>query len=285
MAAGPALVIPAPALTPPPNGLLRTATIVEHDDLHFAGALEWSPEGCGSAVVFNPCTVNAGLGTTRNRASKIRYDAFAVEAHDSCSTYGWETGDYVGRAQRALLARETKAVEAEFWTGALFPANPHLAAAAPPANGGLAATTVTGVAASLRNGLALLVQAIADGNGGIGMIHARPHLVELWWGFDLLYRDAGGRLWTGVGNPVIPGAGYPGTGPNGEAVSGTSEWAFATDEVVVHRGPVFLPAPNVDAMSVDYASNEVIGRAERSYALAMNGCVLAAAQINPTTET
>jgi hypothetical protein len=279
VATGPALVIAAPALTPPPNGLLRAATVIEHDELHFGSALEWSPEGCGSAQVVDPCAVT-DKGSAGNRPANIRYDAFVVEAHDACSTFGWQAADYDGRARRAIVARESKAVEAEYWSGTLKPANPHLAK--PTSSNGPAVTTLAGGAAqSLRLGLALLAQSIADGNGGTGMIHARPFLVELWWGLDLLYRDAGGRLLTGNGNLVVPGSGYPGTGPNGEAITASSEWAYATDEVIVHRGPVFTPTTGVNGQSMDRALNEVISRAERPYALAVNGCVLSAVNINP----
>lgn len=286
MATGPAFVTQAPALTPPPTSLIRTATVIEHpDDLHWGGAMEWSPEGCADAVVVAQCVQAAKLGS-RNRSGRIRFDAFGVLAYDSCSTFGMAAEDYEGRARRALAARESKAVEKEWWTATLVTANPHLAMAAAGANGGTAATTVVAGAQGLRTGLALLVQALADGNGGSGMIHARPFLVQLWYGLDLLYRDGGGKLWTGEGNQVVAGAGYPGTGPAAEARTASSEWAFATDAVDVHRGPVSILGPGGPGVeNLDYANNEVIVRAERLYGLVFNGCVNAAVQFDPTLST
>lgn len=283
MATGPAFVIPAPALTPPPTSLIRTATVIEHtDDLHWASALEWSPEGCGNAVVVDQCAQAAKPGA-RNRPNKIRFDAFGVVAYDTCGTFGFVAADYDARARRLLAATESKAVEKEWWTATLVTANPHLAMNAAGANGGTAATTV-GAAQTLRAGLALLVQALADGNGGMGMIHARPFLVQQWFGLDLLYRDAGGKLWTGTGNQVVAGAGYPGTGPTGQALTSTSEWAFASDVVEVHRGPVDILGPGAPGIgNTDYVNNAVTVRAERLYALTVNGCVNAAVEINPTT--
>lgn len=352
MATGPAFVIPAPALTPPPTGLIRTATVVEHaDDLHMGGALEWGPEGCGDAVAIDPCiggpvglfydgvangtttftsataafnaadvgkqimsplipsgtiivsVTNAttvvlsqaatGSGTlqnfliagrpvTNNRPGKLRYDSFGVEAHDICSTFGYSTGDYEARARRLLAARESKAVEAEWWVGLLFPQNPHLAKTS-GTNGTNATTLAGGVAQGLRIALALLVQALADNNAGSGMIHARPFLVELWASMQLIRVDGGGKLWTFAGNPIVAGTGYPGTGPNGEARAAGSEWAFASDEVFIHRGPVFVPmAGGVTADNTDYVNNQVRLRAERQYALVTNSCVVAAINVNPT---
>lgn len=354
MATGPAYVIPAPALTPPPTGLIRTATVIEHtDDLHMGGALEWGPEGCGDAVAIDPCVggpvglfydgattsasttftsataaftaadvgrmifgppgiasgtyiasvsnattvilslpatatatllnfLIAGRPVVNNRPGKIRYDSFAVEAHDVCSTFGFPAGEYEARARRLLAARESKAVEAEWWVGLLFPQNPHLAKVA-GTNGTNATTLAGGVAQGLRIALALLTQALADNNGGTGMIHARPFLVELWAGLQLIRVDGGGKIWTYTGNPVVAGTGYPGTGPNGEARAAGSEWAFCSDEVIVHRGPMFVPmAGGVTAENTDYVNNQVRLRAERQYALTTNGCVVAAINVNPT---
>lgn len=281
MATGPAAVIPAPALTPPPTSLIRTATVIEHpDDVHWGGALEWSPEGCGAATAVTQCDQAAKPGA-KNRGATIRYEAFGVVAYDSCGTFGFPSQDYEGRARRLLAARESKAVEAEWWTGALISTNPHLAMTG-GTNGPNAVTLSGGTAQPLRLGLALLTQYLADLNGGMGMIHARPLLVEMWFGLQLLYRDAGGKLYTGLGNQVVAGSGYPGTGPTGQAVTATSEWAFATDNVEVHRGPVSVLGPGAPGITgTDLINNAVVARAERLYALTSNGCVNGAVNINP----
>lgn len=281
MATGPGEVIAAPPITPFPTGLLRSAAITGHDDIHFGSALEWPPENCTNATVLDPCSA-ALLPTATNRPAKIRFDAFAVHTYDVCSAFGWQTAEYEARARRAIAARESKAVEAEWWTGTLFSTNPHLAKAA-GANGPNATTLAGGAAQSLRISLAFLVQELADRNGGAGMIHCRPFLAQMWYGLQLLRVDGAGKLWTVTGNQVVPGAGYPGTGPAAEVVTTTSEWAFATDEVAVHRSSdvaVFGAGANAESIYKD--TNTVLNRAERLYALTFNGCVNVAVNINPT---
>lgn len=284
MATGPARVIDAPLLTPPPNGLLRSATVIDEEALHFGSALEWPAENCADLIIRDPCGT-AAKPITANHPGTIRYDAFLVDAYDTCSAFAYQAADYEGRARRALAARETKAVESEWWTGTLFAANPHLARGGYAGTNGPATTTLAGgTAQSLAIGLALLVQYLADLNGGTGMIHARPYLAELWFSHFLIWRDNSGKLWTGNGNLIVPGAGYPGTSPTGAAISTTSEWAFATDAVEVHRGPVevFAPrSPQQLAEVLDRTTNTVTVRAERLYALTTNGCVNAAVNINP----
>lgn len=355
MPLGPQDYVAAPQLTPPPNGLLRSALVVEHpDEDHWGGQLVWAPENGANAAIFDPCLggpagtyldgvstnasatytsatagftvadvgrpitgVNIPAGTTiaavgsatsvtlsanatgagtglaftvygrfspANHPAGLTYVPFVVDAYDRCSTFGFEAADYEGRARRALAARESKAVEAEWWRGALFPTNPHLdnSGSAPAATN--AVTLAGGTAQTLRTGLALLVQAIADGNGGVGMIHARPFLVDLWLGLQVLWRSNDGKFYTGGGHLVVPGAGYPGTGPTGQATSATSEWAYATDAPEIHRGPVEVFA-NSMAQVVNRDQNTVTVRAERMYGIAWNAILNNAVNINPTLTT
>lgn len=280
MPTGPAEIIIPPVLLAFPAGLLRAATVIGHDDLHFGSAIEWSPENAADAQVVDPCAV-LSKGTAGNHPATIRYDAFAVEAHDICGTFGFGAAEYEARARRTLAARESKAVEREWWTGTLSSANPHLAKAV--STNGPATTTLSGGAAqSLRVAFALLVQALADLNAGPGMIHARPFLCELWGSLQLVRRDSSGKLRSACGVQVVAGAGYPGTGPAAEARTATSEWAYATDDVVVHQGDVGMPARGVNAETLDRTTNTNTNRAERAYALAFNGAALVAVNVNPT---
>jgi hypothetical protein len=352
---GPQDYVAAPQLTAPPNGLLRSALVVEHpEEEHWGGQLVWAPENGANAAIFDPCIggpagtfldgvstsgsatytsataafsgadvgrpvtgINIPAGTTivavasptsitlsanatatgtglaftvygrlspGNHPAGLTYTPFVVDAYDRCSAFGFEAADYEGRARRALAARETKAVEGEWWRGALFPANPHLdnTGSAPAATNTTA--LAAGAAQGLRTGLALLVQALADGNGGVGMIHARPFLVEQWFALYLISRANDGKLYTGAGNLVVPGAGYPGTGPTGQAVTATSEWAYATDAPEIHRGPVEVFS-NAWRETVNRDLNIVTVRAERMYGIAWNAVMNNCCQINPTLTT
>lgn len=212
-----------------------------------------------------------------NRPAVRDYTPFPVFAYDTCSTFGFEAAEYEARARRALAARESKAVEREFWAGTLFSANPHLAA------GGTVETLVAGAAQGLRRSLALLSQAAADHNAGQAMIHVRPKVAELWFGLDMIGL-VGGKLVTGNGHIVVPGAGYLGSAPDGTAPTATQEWGYVTDRVEVHRGPVAVFAPGVNGMSVDRTVNTVTLTAQRMYAPVFNGCTLSAVKIDTTVE-
>lgn len=354
MPLGPQTYVDAPPLSPPPNGLLRSATVIEHpDEEHWGGDMVWAPEGGADLAVYDPCVggplgtysdgvttdgtttftsataaftaadvgqavvgqhvpagafivsvesgtsvtlsqaaVGSGTGIhfavygrtpTLNHPAGLHFTPFAVSATDSCSAFGFEAADYEGRARRALAARESKAVEAQWWTSKMFPANPHLDASgsAPTAT---KPTTVAGGPFTRRLGLAQLVQALADHNGGVGMIHARPFLVDLWMSENMLYRGSDGKLYTEAGVMIVPGRGYPGTGPGGEAVSATSEWAFATDPVEVHRGPVEVWASEADKAAVLAKDrNQIDVRAERLYGVAWNAVMNYCVNVNPAT--
>lgn len=232
-----------------------------------------TPSGAVTVATTQGGTNSATKSTGANHPGLRSFMPYPLYARDSCSTIGWRSADYERRARELLMIGESEAIEREIWTGTRQPTNPRF-------NNG--ATTV-GTAQGRALGLALLVQAIADGNGGIGMIHARPKLVELWHASGGLYRDAlSGLLFTATGIPVVAGAGYPGTGPADQATSATSEWAFATDIVSVHLGPVFVtPDSGEWAQATNRSTNVVEWRAERGVVAVWNGCVLAAVEVNP----
>lgn len=273
MPLAPQAYVEAPAPSPPPNGLLRSAVVIDDAAMRW-GEVVWAPESCGNATVFDPCAASEVTSLAANRPASRSFVPFVVDAYDTCSTFGFAAADYEGRARRALAARETKAVEAEWWEGDLFSANPHLAAPAATILGG-------GSAQSRRLAVALLTQAAADLNAGTGMIHVRAFLAALLFSDGLVRVGNDGKLYTGTGLLVVPGAGYTGTGPAGQAIGANTEWAYVTDPVEVHRGPVEVFA-NQLAETVDRGRNTVAVRAQRLYAIAWNGCALAAVNVDPT---
>lgn len=291
--------IPAPEPGVPGTGLLRSATVITHntngelataigddglahdnhevgaDEMRWGNGLVFSPYSCDNAAVVDPCAAdNTGMSTAATRPTPRSYLPFIVDAHDKCSTFGWEAADYEQRARRLMAARESKAVAREFWVAERIGTNPHLA------SGG--SVTTVGVAVSPRSGLALLCQAVADENGGAGMIHCRPYLLQYWASIGAV-RFENSKWFTATGVAVVGDAGYPGTGPTGQAVTNTlgaiTEWAYATDLVEVHRGPVDVMAEPLSYQSVDYQTNVEIVRAQRLYAPIWNGCALAAVSI------
>lgn len=283
MPIGPQDAVPAPPLAAPAQGLLVAADVIDHTegDARGMNGVAWSPEHCGDLEVWAAsCGSNAAKLAGRNRPANLAAEPFAVIARDECSTFGFRAADYEARARRALDAKQGKAIEAEFWSGTLIPANPNLSDAT---------ATVVGTGLGLRLALATLSQALAVGNGGIGMIHARPLVVLQWFALGLLRLDQG-KLRTAMGNLVVAGYGYAGTGPAGQAPANGTEWAYATDTVIVERWPVIVSPEAEDGMSdaeriaqaTDRTTNLVSFRAERMAVPKWSACVHAAVEVNVT---
>lgn len=158
-------------------------------------------------------------------------DPFLAIGLDSRSGFGWPGTswmDRIARASRALKAHEAWQVEREYWTGAQVPTNVHLTASpnsvqtsphrslrfafdnpTPPPG------TTLGVAESLSDSLASLDQAIASADAGQGMIHASPYIVQKWTQvYPYMQDKRTGNILTVNGNLIVPGYGYPGTGPD-----------------------------------------------------------------------
>jgi hypothetical protein len=179
---------------------------------------------------------------------------------------------FKARARAVFNAVESGALEREFWTGEFLPDNPHLASAD--------ADVVTSGAVGLREGLALLEDAIAQTNRA-GVIHMSARLAAAYstigGGAGVLIPERG-KLYTLLGTLVIPGSGYPGTSPEG-AQTGTEEWAYATGPVEILRSADFIMPPNL-AEAIDRSQNEIEYRAERYYIPYWDTALLAGAEID-----
>lgn len=276
---GGSAVLPAPILQPPAQSLLTAATVVDLTDERWLRGATFSPESCIPAEVLDAyCPSSDAKGTGNTRNPNRLFSPFVVIQRDECSTYGFQSAEYQDRARRALLVHEPKAIEREFWTGTLNSDNPHLAQ--PNATDFPLTTLAGGAAQTAKLALALLNQAISDAGAGRGMIHASPLLVEIWSGQSALLRYEGGKLLTANGNIVVPGDGYPGTSPTGTGggITAATQWAYATDPVVVLRGPITV-TPDTIAEATDRLHNVVSFRAERAVSVLWNGCCHAAVNV------
>jgi len=212
---------------------------------------------------------------------------FQVYAKFTCSPIDFYPGGKSNQlAEDALRLNEGWQVENVFWTGAVtddYAGNPtvvypHLAAAAPVADGTVTlqtATTVvvTGTGLDPRTGLGILESALGDCYGGVGFIHVPQKLMPHLHAAGLLIAE-GVRWRTANGNWVVPGAGYPGTSPAGAAPTAALEggWMYATSPVWGYRGDIeTFPMPSTLDRSVD----TVTARATRPYLLTWDCCLLA----------
>lgn len=220
--------------------------------------LQYLPElGVGALELFaekQGATKNVGS----NQTPFAWYDPFTAVGRDERSLFGYPFSDFASRAQRslrALRAHESWEVEDEFWGGVKVPTNFHLSAspATPTSTASRTITawsdptpvpgTVLGTAVGLAQSLAALNQAIADSDAGIGMIHATPYLVQQWMKLYPFIRDSAGRVYTVNFNLIVPGYGYPGTGPdvaqrqvtdgvlNGTTTISSASAAFTTRDI------------------------------------------------------
>lgn len=275
MPVAPGIVVDAPLLTPPPTGLVQSSPlVVEGANLPDAweGGVRFQPEVCGPPFTWAVCSTGATsvLPGANNHRPARDFEPFAAVAYDSCSSFGADHEERAARARRALVAKDTWALEREFWAGTVVPANPRLASSS-------AQTVGSGLSPKLA--LATLTQALADAAAGRGMIHARPFLVTLWASVDLL-RWAGNHWETIRGDIVVAGSGYPGTGPAAEAPTAAAEWAYATEMVQVYRGTIDARPANsaeiAEAFGKDAATglynNTLTFRSQRMLAAVHNGC-------------
>jgi hypothetical protein len=254
----------------------------------------------GGGATVGPITVAQEAGELVLKSDPVGQDAvfyepLVLEVPYRCSTFSrleWE--DYRQRALYNLMLGKSKALEAEFWSGAKIPTNPSLVRSTPNDDdhilnpGGAAAPT----AVSPGVALVLIAQALSNcGAGGRGMIHATPALAERWSNLtainwmpkdstclalpeEMQDRIAGDCVLAtpARGDIVINGAGYPGTGPLGQPPPGPNQvWAYATSmvNVIVGEEQVY---PDSLSEALDRATNTVEARAECSAAAVYDLC-------------
>ncbi|HEY4452395.1 MAG TPA: hypothetical protein VGN13_12470 [Solirubrobacteraceae bacterium] len=155
---------------------------------------------------------------------------YLLVAEDSCSSFGFEERDFKGRATRLIENAKHAAIEKEFWGGALAQAkgypNDYLTREANLTN------LTPGTVPSIARGFEILQEALAScGFGGQGMIHTQTQAVP-----NLLnVRRVGNLMLDMFDNIVVPGVGYPGTGPGGSTPSSGKAFMYATDLVMVRE--------------------------------------------------
>jgi hypothetical protein len=148
------------------------------------------------------------------------YDPYVLYASDKCSTFDRDR-DFYGRAQRKLLTAEAFFLEGALWNG--ITSNPFLADGA-GVNNDTATQTLALTATSAKAAFAVLEQNLGWLSSSPGTIHLRPQVLH-----ELLeartVRRVGNVYLSPMDNIVIPGRGYPGTGPASEVV-GATEWMY-----------------------------------------------------------
>lgn len=248
----------------PPHSLLKTPGVLKDiPDEHWLSGATVYPYPDELPQTFDPCST----GTFREKAegsgvTSESFAAFVVYLPITCSSISiGDPEEFMNRAEIAMDAVESFAVEQQLSQGVAIATNPFFAMAgvALPAGAG---------AVSPATALAWLEEAIGA-TGKQGMIHTTPGPISHWFGnrreslSAVLEENL--ALVTANGNRVVSGGGYAGATPSGGgAAAGGQSWAYATGPVEVRHSAVQIP----DISEVlDRSINEVTFRAER-YVLA-----------------
>ncbi len=261
-----ASVVP-PRLQPPRTGLLASFTPVG-DGERWQGGFSWEPDSCGTTATVNPCDADTDLKaiSADDNPGVATFDPFLVWAGYRCSTFGGLGPDREARARRMLAAGESRAIEAELWTGARATAeswsNNYLA------NEDSVDVIGPGATSPLLYGLAALEEALAACTGR-AVIHASVPTATLWYGANALRRE-GALLLTALDTIVVAGTGYDGSSPAGVIdATGATAWAYGTGIVDVRLGEVVVLG---DETTIDRRQNTWEVRAERLAAATFDPC-------------
>lgn len=288
-----------PVSSPPPIApvlsLLSLGTNVPPENEEIArrwmGGFAYRPHSAWQAEVIDDCdgrtstSLYPGLdGAEFPRPGVEAYVPFTIVSAEECSTFGYGATEWEQRALAGLESKTASALEYEFWSGEQAQAHgyPQRYLAMPVVDDGGPVIDLTPGAGPVnpRRALGLLEQALANagtaapsgaqavvnvstgqpmGAGRRGMIHCLPGFTAAW--SDLLRRD-GRYLLTYLDNIVVPGSGYPGTGPGGSAPDAGTAWLYATSLVYTRTSEPEIQDPDY-LTHLDRRVNTIQVRAQR----------------------
>lgn len=278
-------VVEAPQARPPAYGLIAAAPVLDDPTMRWAGGWEFQPEGCASGGADSvACAGNVGAMTPADRPATINGDPIWVYASDECSTFGFESHDFEGRARRALAASESYQLALELWEGAINTADTlsNKVLAGP----GAGSDTVTNGATAIVTAVACVEAALASYLfGQQGMIHVTPQILTHMVTEDLAMKA--GNLWLSPnGHVIVADAGYTGSGPASVGPTTSSQWIYGTPMLSVRLGPVEVIPGSLDAAlnlaaAMDRGINDLLVFAGRLAAVQWpNECAHVAAEVN-----
>ena len=257
----PATVVDPIARTALPFGLFSAVTPRPAGDQRWENGVIWEPLTCGPASGIGEvdCVTGTASGLPKTFPEPGGTDdatAFTVYGSYECSPIGHSIEYAQERATEHLLAREEARAEQAIWTGDLGN-DPNFTQA----------DTSASAAASPREAIAEAEAYIATNYGSLGVIHMCRLIASLALAEEAL-EVRGTRLFTRLGTPVVAGAGYPCTHPDG-VTAGT--WIVATPALMLYRSEIFT-ATNRPGDLLDRGQNNLFGIAERRYLVGWDEC-------------
>lgn len=279
---------------PPEVSLLTTIPLTVDPDEHWGNGFCWAPEGSGneSTGVFDPaCATGEDTKSVEDCEPSECFCAFIIWAADKSSTIGFNSRDSVARARRKLDAAASKLIENEIYTNSLGICTQAIGLSGGSTN----FTDLTPATGAVSARQALLVLEDAVGDWGVGQqvtYHIRPGEVVPWLDSYAIYREpspmgvaqVGQRYRSPMGNLIVPGRGYTGQGPGGQAATSDLVWAYATPTPQVRLGGILsIPeSGQIDGTVVTRTTNVVTTYAERLVVVAWEKYLHLGIQIDRT---
>lgn len=273
----PPSLVEAPPIKPLAHGLFSVVDF--RPSGRFETGIEWEPRG-GTALIDGISAVHAdvldmtGLPKTLDGQSDPALNEafpFTVYAQWKKSPTSFGVADAQAKANDQLAKWEQMRVEQALWTGDLLN-DPNLQGA----NGSTAPTVLTEVKATYAGGLAALEDFLGSVLGQAGIIHMSRSMALL--GIDERVLEVkSGRLQTSLGTPVVAGAGYPGTAPEGNP-SITTRWVYATSPIIGYRSEVFESSNRAGDL-FNQGTNDLYAIAERTYLLGYEQAGIGAVEV------
>ena len=200
---------------------------------------------------------------------------FAVIVSYTCGSIGFSFDEIRQKLLTRMQIHSQRGVERRIWQGQ--PNGPL---------GGIpglfqSATTLT-AAACVTEAVEVLEQTLADNGVVGGMIHARPGMAAHLAQSHLIEAGARNRIETALHTPFVFGQGYNGTGPQGQATTGSTEYMYASGRILIWEdSETFIPPVGE---TLDRVTNQIYSTAEKIYAVAIE-CGVWAIEVTRTCTT
>lgn len=260
---------PAEPLEVVPYGLLSLQDPTVDNEPHWVGGFYYESLACSTELnILDVCGGQDPINVvTPNRDFLTQfYQPFTLEAIDFCSTFGYKQHDVEARALAALEAGTQKGLEYEFWTGTAAQANAYVDNRYLASTSSVDVTPTPGTPVKIRYGLAMLERALAGcALGTKGTIHMTHDVASA-----MNSKVVGDHLESPVGNYIVAGSGYTGSGPDGTMPT-TGQWMYATGNVTVRIGDSQILGDKM-SQQVDRSVNTWEVHAERPAAVTWDGC-------------
>lgn len=275
-------LVPAPVPIPQKYGLIDAVQFINEDDPHWETGVTWENKYCVNTDTTLPdCPAGTQPAKHHDRGLTFGFsDPFTVYGHFKCSNVGRPAQEAFDIATARLEYNEHRSVESTFWTGTtdVGIVHPSLAVGDPAA--GIAPVDLTpgGGAVDAVSALFLLENGLAQCSPGLGLIHVQYGFLNYLAYHRLVHLetepDGKECYYTKLGQKVIAGVGYPGSGPSNVAALTGETWLFASSQIGAIKSEVFL-TPDLPKEAINRNLNDITVFAERIWSLEISCCLFA----------